>query len=184
MSNPLSAIISANMSASNFYHLTRFICHLFEDGPFRTVHILQDSGNLPIDFHSKCFEHILLQVTDIRRPFSSPWNDFDNPNNVLQLISFDPDDLARQIDEVNDYLVLYRIFIFSSSKIYTLNAVDKTLLFRTRTPELDSRTLILHYNETSVSVFIGEEESDDRVSLELKPIFTAKQDKFHRYVTR
>lgn len=52
--------------------------------------------------------------------------------------------------------------------------MDKTLLFHTQTPELDSHTLVLHYNETTVSVFISE-ESVDRVSVELKLIFTANK---------
>lgn len=168
MSNPLAATIS-NVSAPNVYHLTLFICHLFGDGPFRTIHILQDSDNLPIDIHSNCFEHILLYVTDVRRFSSTPWNDLDSINNVLQIISFESEYLAEEFYLFFDYLVLYRIFIFSS--IDAINTMDKTPLFQT---PLDSRTLVLHFNETSVSVFIS--ESNGCISPELQPIFTVNHD--------
>lgn len=100
----------------NFQYLALFICHLFGDGNFRTVHILFKPTTFNFDLlmqiDSVCSEPIPLYLTDITQPWEWPWNQNDNPNNVLQFMFFEPKTLAKDGNQLKNGFALYRIFAF------------------------------------------------------------------------
>lgn len=148
--------VASDSNVSNFHYLVLFICHLFDNGPFRTVHILYNPNvfdlNLLMQIDSICNDPIPLYLTDITQPFQIPYQESDNVDNLLQLFFLDPNSLIHDMDLIGDQFKLYRIFIFSSFDM--IRKMNLSLFFETRNPAYDTRTLIVHYNESSVSVYI------------------------------
>lgn len=164
MLNMLNLLLISTVS--NSYYLALFICHLFSSGPFRTIHILYDPAefdqNILMEIESNCEDVAPLYLTDITRSFQISYQKSDNVDNLLQLFFFDAENLAHEIELVGDKFGLYRIFLFSSLDV--IRRINRTLLFGTRNRAYDIRTLIGHYNESRVSVYIEENfnESSDR----------------------
>lgn len=174
ISNFLPAPIS---TVSNFHCLALFICHLFADGSFRTVHILYHPNafdhNILMQIDSICFDPIQFYFTNIIQSFQTPHQESDSIDDILQIIFFNPENMASEIEQFGgDNFALYRIFVFSSIEIIT--ALDQNLLFKTEKRIFDTRTLILHYNESNASVFIENsfsEQSIETVNSRQEPIF-------------
>lgn len=172
---------TATSNAPNFHYLALFICHLFGHGPFRTLHILHNPNlfdhRLLVEIDSLCSDPIPLYLTDISQPALSPWSEQDNVDNVLQIIFFDFENLATEIERSGDKLQLYRIFVFQSIGI--LASMDQKLLFETKKRIYDTRTLVSHYNDSSVSIYIennSNDQSNGNVKLKQEPIFIFNQE--------
>lgn len=184
ISNLLPAAIS---NVSNFHYLALFVCHLFGNGPFRTAHILYNPNvfdyNRLMQINSICTNPIPFYLTDTTQSFPKPYQENDNVDNILQLFFIDSENLAHEIELLDDNFVLYRIFVFSSTD--EIRKIDQKLLFETRNRIYDTRTLILHYNESSVSVNIENslnEQSNEGVNLGQKAIFILNQETNHENV--
>lgn len=168
-------------NVSNFHYLALFICDLFGNGPFRTVHILLNpkvfDHNIFMEIDSICSDPIPFYLTDITQSFEISDQKYDNVDNLLQLLFVDPENLAHDIELLGDKLALYRIFIFSS--IFMIKTMDQNLLFETQNRIFDIRTLILHYNESNVSVFIENcpsEQSNKNMKSRQAAIFILNQE--------
>lgn len=157
----------------HFHYLASFICHLFADGNFRTVHIAFKPNifNYTLLEHidSVCPHSIPFYLTDITRPWVWPWNvKNDNPNNVLQLIFLDPKTFKKDTRQIEELFALYRIFVFSATDV----AETKTQAsIAKRLHKLsESNNLILTFDAKNVSIYI------DLESKHPKPIFTMNKD--------
>lgn len=166
----------AATNAQNFHYLALFICHLFGHGPFRTLHILHNPNffdhHLLIELDSLCPDPIPIYLTDISQPSLNPWSELDNVDNVLQIIFLDFENLATEIEQFSDKFQLYRIFVFTSPEI--IASMDQKLPFETKKQIHDARTLVLHYNSSSVSLYIEHNSNDQwngNVKLKQNPIF-------------
>ena len=140
----------------NFHYLALFICHLFGDGRFRTVHILfkPSAFNYSLLNHidSVCPDPIPLYLTDITKPWEWPWNQNDNPNNVLQLLFFDPKTLSKDGKQLKKGLAFYRIFAFSTTDV--IQTKTQVSIAKRLRKFSDSNMLILNYDAKNVSVYI------------------------------
>ena len=174
--NVLPVVIS---NAPKFRYLAIFICHLFASGSFRTVHIVYHPNAFDHDIltqiNSICTDPVPIYLTNIDQPFKIPYQKCDTFDNILQIIFLDPEHLADEIEQFGgENFALYRIFVFSSIDI--INRIDQNLLFKTKNRILDIRTLILHYDESSVSVYIESEQSNENVIVIQEPIFILNEE--------
>lgn len=145
----LLSTVASNIS--NFHNLALFICHLFIDGGFRHGHILYDpkvfDNHLITKIDSICLVKIPWLTTDFTQPSTLAWHHSERTDHILQLIFFDPNHLAEDIDKFKDYFTFYRIFVFDSTatKIKTQQQPRKSII-RERNPVFNSSSLILEYN--------------------------------------
>lgn len=157
----------------NFQYLALFICHLFGDGNFRTVHILFKpitfNFDLLMQIDSVCPAPIPLYLTDITQPWEWPWNQNDNPNNVLQFMFFEPKTLARDGKQLKNGFALYRIFAFSSTNV--IRTKMQVSIAKILHEFSNSNNLILNYNAKNVSVYIDYGLNDGVSRQKPKPIF-------------
>lgn len=135
--------VGYNMSVfgHSFHHLVLFVCHLFIDGQFRTIHIVYDPGahsfrtELISDIQSLCSDPIPLFITDVTKQYSTPWTPCEHTDNILQLIFFDPE----HIHDDNELSVFYHLFLFPSTTKPTIIHFNYS-------------SLALHYTSESISV--------------------------------
>lgn len=148
----LNLLTSSVSNISNLQNLALFICHLFIDGHIRIGHIIQDpnvfDGQLNSKMNSVCPIQIPCLTTDITQSFSLPWSANDRTDHILQLIFFDPNNLANQIDQLKNTYTFYRVLIFF------INADQNELKNRIRSI-VHLNSVVLEYNlkADSVSVF-------------------------------
>lgn len=143
-------------SVSNFRYLVLFICHLFGDGKFHTAHILFKPNTFDYELlthiDSICPHPIPLYLTDITKPWDWPWNQSDNPNNVLQIIFFDPKKFTKDKKHLKKGFALYRVFAFHSTDVTDMKT--RTSIAKGLRQFSDSNKLILNYDTKNVSVYI------------------------------
>lgn len=152
----------------HFYYLALFICRLFGDGNFRTVHIVFKPNTFDYIFldhiDSICPNSMPLYLTDITQPWVWPWNENDNPNNVLQLMFLDPKTFSKDTGQLKEFFTLYRIFAFPTTDIIDAKTRSSIPIGLRRFS--GSNNLILKFDEKNVFVF---NDFDDQYS---KPVFT------------
>lgn len=114
-----SALISSAPNISNFHNLALFICKLFIDGHFRNAQILYDphifDGRLMDDFGSVCSSSFPWRTMDITQASQSTWHQDERTRNELQLIFFDSNHLADEVDHFKKFFTFYPILVFSST---------------------------------------------------------------------
>lgn len=171
----IESSISIMATAADFHRLALFMCHLFIDGQFRTAHILYKPNQFDHEFlthiDSECAEPMPLYLTDVTQSWERPWNQHDSPDNVLQLslFEFDPNELRKDVDELNiKSIAIYQIFAFRS--IDWINKRQRTksafnLLYRF-SPR--PRKIILSYDAGNVSAYL---DHDSSYNLIQKPVF-------------
>lgn len=156
----------------NFHCLALFICHLFADGNFRTIHIIFKpntfSYTLLEHIDSTCVDPIPFHLTDISRPWVWPWNENDNPNNVLQLMFLDPKTLTEDTEQVKKFFALYRSFAFSATDF--IEPKTRTSIAKRLQKFSESNNLVLNFGAGNVSIYI------DFDAQHPKPIFTMNKE--------
>lgn len=142
----------------NFHYLALFICHLFGDGHFRTVHIIfkPNTFNYTILEHieSICPHSIPFYLTDITRSWDWPWNQNDNPNNVLQLMFLDPKTFTTDTRQLNKFFALYRIFAFSATDVIETKTKTITSITESLRKFSGSNNLVLDFDAKNVSIYM------------------------------
>lgn len=162
----------------NFHYLALFVCHLFGDGNFRTVHIVFQ----PNTFNYTLLEHIdticphlvPFYLTDITQTWDFPWNENDNPNNVLQLMFLDAKKFTKDTRELKYFFALYRIFAFLGTDV--VETKTRTSIARRLYRFTGSNNLNLIFDSRNVFVF------NDFAAQHTKPMFTVNEGtNFTRY---
>lgn len=114
----------------NYLNLTLFICRLFASGSFRTAHILYENVAFDDRFldvlESKCPFRIPKTITDISEFREISMNQYIDEHQrsdyILQLIFVQFNHKAETLKRISRSLTFYRIFIFSSSQNWKLQA--------------------------------------------------------------
>lgn len=142
----------------SFCNLALFICHLFTDAKFRSIHILYESNafdyQLLTEIASVCPHSIPLYVTDISQPFELPWPPTERTDSNLQLIFFSSERATENMNIFRDSFIFYRIFVFALSD--NTNGIDvQYKIVEKFNPGYSSNTLMLHHNMKNDSIFIN-----------------------------
>lgn len=147
--------MSLNSTASSFQTLALFICQLFVDGRFRSGQYVYDpkviDDHLPTQIDSICPDHIPWHKTDITQPFLLPWNRTKQTDHILQLIFFDPNRLAEEIERFKAHFSVYRIFVFPATDD-EIERRQRDLLIADQSLRVGTSALILHYNNGDYSL--------------------------------
>lgn len=106
-----------------------------------------------------------LYLTNINLPWEWPWNANDNMNNVLHLHFLDPNNLTDEMDQLENQIRYYRVFIFLS--IDPIDSEQQTSTFSMLRDLTDSKDLIVCYNARNVSIFIDSIDANEESSLKL-----------------
>lgn len=165
------------VNVTGVHQLALFICHLFSDGHFRTAHFIYKPNAFEFDWllqiAAVCSEPIPFYLSDITLPWEWPWNDKDNLNNVLQFNFFDMNNLANDVDQLQENCAYYRVFCFPSTNLP--NAKQRSFVFTTLRSFCDSKILLVDYNTKNVSTFIGSNYHSNGKSSQ-EPIFVVSDE--------
>lgn len=149
----LSNILVPNIS--NFHNLALFICHLFVGGSFRYGDIIYDpnvfDGHLTTQIDSICPVQVPWQITDITQSTSSYRQPNERTDHIMQLIFFNPEHFAQEIDKFNEYFTYYRIFVFLSRDEIEM---EKSMsVVRKLSPTFNSLSLFCNLENGSINVY-------------------------------
>lgn len=144
----------------HFQRLALFICHLFNDGHFRSAHILYKPDVFDFDFITQlnlnCPGPMPFYLTDVSQPWHWPWTEQESLHTVLQLhfFEFTASELKKDFSEMGRKgFAPYQVFAFDSIDSHVERNQDaalRTVYWYSR----ESRPMILNYNPENVSVYI------------------------------
>lgn len=139
---------------ANLYNLAFFICRLFIDGRFRDGHILYNSNMFDDSLFSKinsiCSVPIPWKFTDFSQSLVLSPPATCRTDYTMQLIFFDPNMLAKQIEQFKEYFTFYRIFVFP---LISQNDIQKHIfMLKSLEPIDQSNILTLHYDSQTGSM--------------------------------
>lgn len=165
-------------------HFVLFICNLFADGHFRTVHILHEPKTFDsLDFlrqmDSVCSLPIPLYITDIisiTEPSIEPWNQNDTPNNVLQVIFITSKTLSHTNRDkiISKWFAFYRIFAFPSNDM--IDGEHEISVIETTHQLFGPNSMVLDYNAESLTVHIDNGHSIQNMCSKSHPILIVNQE--------
>lgn len=162
-----TALISTVPNTSNFYHLARFICHLFIDGKFQVGHILYEpsafDGRLITEIESICPHSIPWQTTDITQDIE-PWNAYLFTDNVLQLVLLEPEHVEPStMGPILSEFQFYRVFILSLNDKEVETKAECTEQISILDEVLGFSSLIVYFDYVDGAIEIGKLENIDNV---------------------
>lgn len=144
----LNRLAVKTLNIPNVANFALLICNLFVGGGFRSGNILYDSkvfdGLLVTNINSICSVEIPWQLNDIN-DIIKPRHVSERTDHILQVIFFDPNELATNIHQFNEMFAFYRIFAFSS----TSNAIKMKHhlpIIEHLNPYYNSSSLIVDYD--------------------------------------